>query len=109
MKQKTEVTLELSEDIATAITPIISLVDMILTSELKIEDFELVSKAIFRDIGTKEALPFPSTLNRAKELGYQYNVLKAIIDLIKARKEQRDNFGKKDFIDDEMLKEIGIL
>ena len=102
-----ELSKEVSQKIAALITPLINFTDMILDAR-DIEQIEKLQKAMANNTSTLAALPFPATLNKAEERAYMDSVFRAIIDLLKARKKQRDNAGKKTYTDGkEILQMMG--
>lgn len=82
-------------EIATAITPILQVADVVLeTIELKAARECL---GLMQDhASTLAAWPFPETMNRAEKRRLQNDTFKALIGFLEARQRQRDAAGRPD-------------
>lgn len=101
-----------SQKVAVIIGPILHLVDTALS--LQSEDFigmmRSIQKRMRDSTSTLEALPFPGTQNKAHEQKIQDKLFAAILNLFEARKEAIEELSRgKPFVDDDMLRQLGII
>lgn len=97
-----------AQKVASLITPLIDVLDMI----VQVADIELMKRQFEKMQDQQEYLaawPFPATLNKADETSHQLKTFGAIINLIEVRKNQIDNkiAGKKFSEGNEILKHLG--
>ncbi|HUX12597.1 MAG TPA: hypothetical protein VMW87_06190 [Spirochaetia bacterium] len=103
---------ELNKDEVSHVAGVVSIVLGIVDQMDEAFDLDIATGALRcmkRDISLKEALPFPATLNKADELRLQADVMEAVVNLFRARREQKSQSGKKRFIDDEALARMGLV
>jgi hypothetical protein len=99
-------TREQNEKLAVPLSAIMNIIDNVITN-FSIEELRENLTEMERQRAIHEALPFPSTQNAAQKLTSLCKTYKAIVSLVEIRKNQSE--FKPPFVDDNMLRDIGIL